>query len=94
MESIPVVYIGGPIGVMKLPSLLMKHKLDSCQMKQYVVRHVLPINEKSKDIIITNIHNGMLPNKVYVGFVKTSAYTGSVTTNPYNFLNILQLMKC
>ena len=55
----------------------------------YIMKHVITkaisINEKSKDIIITNIHNGMLPNKVYVGFVKTLAYTGSVTTNPYNF---------
>jgi len=52
---------------------------------KHVITKAISINEKSKDIIITNIHNGMLPNKVYVGFVKTSAYTGSVTTNPYNF---------
>ena len=36
---------------------------------------------------IENVVNGRLPRRVYIGFVGNDAYTGSFTTNPYNFEN-------
>lgn len=36
---------------------------------------------------IENIVNGRLPRRVYIGFVTNDAYSGSYTTNPFNFDN-------
>lgn len=39
----------------------------------------------SESITISGIHTGMVPNKILVGFVETSAFSGGFNRNPYNF---------
>lgn len=43
----------------------------------------IPANLQSKSI--NNIFIGQLPKRVYVGFVKSSAFNSSASLNPYNF---------
>lgn len=56
---------------------------------KYPYKHVkmnstnIPVN--SQLLTITNIHNGILPNKFIVGFVEQTSVAGDVTKNPFNF---------
>ena len=34
---------------------------------------------------LVNIHNGVLPNLMYIGFVDTKAYAGTTEFNAFNF---------
>lgn len=40
---------------------------------------------QSESLTITGIHNGVTPNRILVGFVDTSAFSGNYSRNPFNF---------
>lgn len=50
-------------------------------MKNYILPY------SSNKCSIQGIYKGPLPNRVVVGFVKTSDYDGDIKTNPFNFQN-------
>ncbi len=44
-----------------------------------------PIPATSNKLTISNIHNGVLPNLMYIGFVDSRAFAGTTEFNAFNF---------
>jgi len=72
------------------PSLALLHATSLEQKNavypyKHVITKAISVANKSTDVVITNIHNGRIPNRLVVGFVETLAYTGNHKKNPFNF---------
>jgi hypothetical protein len=70
--------------------LALKHAMGLEEMPaQYPVKRVimraLALPNQATSINLTGIHRGIMPSRVVVGFVDTSAYTGSLHLNPFKF---------
>jgi hypothetical protein len=62
------------------------------QTAKYPIKRVLmksmAIPYAATSVHLTGIHRGIMPSRVILGFVKNTAYTGSITENPFNFQNL------
>jgi len=64
---------------------------------QLLENFVIPqtINKGTQDVSIENLHNGVVPNRIFIAFVDHRAFNGSHLLNPYNFqhfgVNYLQV---
>ena len=56
-------------------------------IKRFLVQPFVIANNSSI-FTISGIHFGILPSRVVVGFVRTSAYGGTLTQDPYYFDHI------
>jgi hypothetical protein len=70
--------------------LALRHAMGLEQMAaQYPVKRVimraLALPNQATSVNLTGIHRGIMPSRVVVGFVDTSAYTGTLNLNPFNF---------
>jgi hypothetical protein len=62
-----------------LESLNAKYPIKRVTLKQFSLPYM------SSKCSISNISTGILPQRVVIGFLDTSAYDGSLELNPYNF---------
>jgi hypothetical protein len=53
-----------------------------------VIMRCLNTPFKAQSFYLSGIHRGIMPSRVVVAFVENAAYTGSLTKNPFNFLNL------
>lgn len=77
--------------LMMLEKTTAKYPVERVIMKSAI----LPFSATVSNL--ANIHNGILPSRVVVGFVDTEAYSGRFTKNPFNFQNFnvsLLRLKC
>ena len=77
------------------PSVMYAHTmaLTKCRAKYPIKRVVVKTFTKhiSASCIEQDLHNGIMPNRVIIGFLKTQSSTGSYDgdyANPYNFENL------
>lgn len=79
-------------GVKVMDHILRGHEMGLAQSNaRYLLleNFVVPVtvNKGTQDIIIDNIHSGIMPNRCFVAFVDHRAFNGSHSLNPYNFQN-------
>ena len=73
-------------------SLLLDHasQLQNINMI-YPIQRLWPkfftLGKGIREYDLNNVCNGQLPNRILLGFVKSDAFSGTMTTNPYNFEN-------
>ena len=77
------------------PSVMYAHTmaLTKCRAKYPIKRVVVKTFTKhiSASLIDQDLHNGIMPNRVIIGFLKTQASTGTFhgeNANPYNFAHL------
>lgn len=72
-------------------TLLAHHKVLNSATAKYPINRVdirtitIPQNTQTKTL--DNIFMGILPKRCVLGFVKTSSYVGTLTSNPFNFMS-------
>ncbi len=58
---------------------------------KFPIRHsqikVLHVDMGRNDIVMTQLHNGVLPRRIIVCFVKAASFYGNYKSNPFNFLH-------
>ena len=75
------------------PSVMEAHLLTSQMTSfKYPLRRVCVkysvIPHASTKFVLTEVCKGIMPRRVIVGFVKTTAFDGALKENPYEFKNI------
>ena len=73
------------------PSVMLAHAMEldkginaKYPMKKVIVKPIkLEYNSTSQ--ILSNVHHGIMPNRVVLAFTNGDAYTGTAATNPFNF---------
>jgi hypothetical protein len=74
------------------PTLLLKHSELASKMNMlYPIERLFPrfftLTQGTREFDLNNISQGQLPSRVIVGLVKSSAFSGSFTTDPFKFEN-------
>jgi len=77
-----VVAINPDIGLAHTTGLL---KANAIYPYEHVIVNSTPIVAGSNKLIISNIHNGIYPNAIYIGFVDSRGFAGTLNYNPFNF---------
>lgn len=70
-------------------TLLAHHKVLSTATAKYPINRVdirtITIPEHTQSKTLDNVYIGNLPKRCILGFVRTDAFNGLLTTNPFNF---------
>jgi hypothetical protein len=72
------------------PTLLLEHSELASKMNMvYPVERLFPrfftLTQGTREFDLNNISQGQLPSRVIVGLVRSSAFSGSFTTDPFKF---------
>ena len=60
------------------------HSPAKYPVKRTVVKPFV-ISPSTLDALIDNVHNGVLPSRIFIACVTNEAFNGSYTTNPFNY---------
>ena len=82
------------------PQVVIAHNkaLDKANARYFITRKEVKtaiIPKDTLDCYLNNVINGVIPRKIYVGFVSNEAYNGSYALNPFYFKNYsLRYIAC
>jgi len=68
-----------------LAHVIALEKVNAIYPYKEVKVKTTPIPATSNKLTISNIHNGVLPNLMYIGFVDSRAFAGTTEFNAFNF---------
>ncbi|XP_054157669.1 uncharacterized protein F54H12.2-like [Oppia nitens] len=74
------------------PQVVVAHNraLESANARYFITRKEVKTSIIAKDTLdcyLNNVINGVIPRKIYIGFVSNEAYNGSYNMNPFYFKN-------
>lgn len=67
---------------MALEKTTAKYPIKRVVIKQFTLPYA------ASKATISGVHTGIMPSRVVVGFLDNQAYTGTLTTNPFNFQHL------
>jgi hypothetical protein len=72
------------------PAVVLAHNIALAKFTaKYPIKRVdvknITLTKGIQDVFLENVCLGILPSRLVIGFVKSSAFNGSITSNPFNF---------